>query len=95
MASDGPAETKSERVFREAWQHFANHDRPVLGYSGGAESNLLLELLAPFKTVLTVLWVNAAALPHVAEYVRRRTQGWRFVELTSSPEKSLLPSRGR
>lgn len=59
------------------------HNRAALLYSGGAESGLLLHLLAPFRQRLTVLWVNPGALPHEAEHVRRQAAGGPFVELPS------------
>lgn len=81
---------------------FAEHDRIVLSYSGGAESGLLLHLLRPFRPRFTALWVNPGALPHEAEHVRRQAAGGPFVEVPSDRQafwrrhglpSALVPSR--
>lgn len=84
-------------ILDAARQIFADGRRAVLAYSGGLESNLLLDLLAPWKAQITVVWVKARPLPHMAEYVRRRTAGWAYAELTADPARFFrdngLPSR--
>lgn len=82
--------TDAEAVLRDGC-------RAVLSYSGGLESNLLLDMLAPWRDRITVVWVNARALPHMPEYVRRRATGWHFVELAADPYRFFrrhgLPTR--
>lgn len=83
-------ETPCEKIFLEAFHHFTMHDRPVLAYSGGAESNLLLELLAAFKDKLTVLWVNPSRRAFSRTFWRaaEALPGW-----SSSTSASISASR--
>jgi 3'-phosphoadenosine 5'-phosphosulfate sulfotransferase (PAPS reductase)/FAD synthetase len=82
-----PLDHQEAAIIEAARQVFADGRRAVLGYSGGLESNLLLDLLAPWKAQITAAWVSARPLPHMPDYVRRRTAGWQFVELPSNPAR--------
>ncbi len=69
----------------QAAKHITPDTRAILCYSGGLESNLLLDMLSPWRECITVLHAPCRPIPHLPAYVRRRTAGWRFVELESDP----------
>lgn len=74
-------------IVQAAQAMLASHQHVAMGYSGGAESGLLLHLLRPLRGMLSVVWVNPGALPHEAEHVRQAVEGWpRFVEIGSDRE---------
>jgi 3'-phosphoadenosine 5'-phosphosulfate sulfotransferase (PAPS reductase)/FAD synthetase len=76
---------REQHFLATAAEYLDRHAPAFLTYSGGAESSLLRHLLSPYRDRLTLVWVNAASLPHQAEWVRRHAEGWRFVELVSDP----------
>lgn len=58
--------------------------RPVLLLSGGKDSLLLLELCEPFRQRLHLVWARTSEVfPHMRDFMRQRTQGWDFKELSS------------
>lgn len=61
---------------------FARHRRAVLGFSGGRDSLVLLDMLRPYHDRVTLLWVNSGFMfPHMVEFVRAFGTDWRLVEL--------------
>ena len=63
---------------------FARHDKAVLAFSGGKDSLVCLHLCRPYRDKLTVVWVNTGAMfPHMVEFVRKATEGFNYIELTS------------
>ena len=66
---------------------FDRHEKAVLGFSGGKDSLVCLDLCRPYRDRLDVCWVNTGAMfPHMAEFVREAAAGFNFVELSSDVE---------
>ncbi len=63
---------------------FARHDKAVLAFSGGKDSLVCLDLCRDYRDKIEVCFVDTgASFPHMMEFVRKVTEGFRFVELKS------------
>jgi 3'-phosphoadenosine 5'-phosphosulfate sulfotransferase (PAPS reductase)/FAD synthetase len=54
-----------------------HHERVALLYSGGIESSLLLRLVEPWRSQITVYTVRTGAeFPHMVAFMDRKLKGW-------------------
>jgi 3'-phosphoadenosine 5'-phosphosulfate sulfotransferase (PAPS reductase)/FAD synthetase len=63
---------------------FDRHRFAALAFSGGKDSSVMLDLCAPYRDRIAVLWVNTGFMfPHMESFVRHAAANWNFVELPS------------
>ena len=75
-------------------QCFNDHENIVLGFSGGKESLVLLDMVRPYQDRIKIYWVNTGGmLPHMEEFIKTSANGFNLVELSSNQE-SFFKSYG-
>ncbi len=76
-------------LLHDAEARLSTITKAVLCYSGGMESNLLLDLLSPWRDRITLLHAPCRPVPHLPAYIERRAEGWRLEVLPRDPADYL------